>query len=98
MTVGESPARVGGVERVTGRQQYVADIPLAPLADEAPLYDRPHVPTPKPADLSDEPESSDIAADLVKLMGSPDIASRHSPARRCVRSTPSTVIRPSVGS
>jgi phosphoribosylformylglycinamidine (FGAM) synthase-like enzyme len=27
----------------------VADIPLAPLADEAPLYDRPHVPTPKPA-------------------------------------------------
>jgi CO/xanthine dehydrogenase Mo-binding subunit len=28
MTVGESPARVGGVERVTGRQQYVADIHL----------------------------------------------------------------------
>ena len=26
MTVGDSPARVGGVERVTGRQQYVADI------------------------------------------------------------------------
>jgi len=54
----------------------VADIPLAPLADEAPLYDRPHVPTPKPADLADEPESTDIAADLIKLMGSPDIASR----------------------
>lgn len=54
----------------------VADIPLAPLADEAPLYDRPHVPTPTPADLSDEPESTDIAADLLKLMGSPDIASR----------------------
>ncbi|MCR5872154.1 MULTISPECIES: phosphoribosylformylglycinamidine synthase subunit PurL [unclassified Sphingomonas] len=54
----------------------VADIPLAPLADDAPLYDRPHVPTPKPADLADEPESTDIAADLVKLMGSPDIASR----------------------
>ena len=28
MTIGESPARVGGVERVTGRQQYVADIHL----------------------------------------------------------------------
>ncbi len=54
----------------------VADIPLAPLADEAPLYDRPHVPTPKPVELSDEPESTDIAADLVALMGSPDIASR----------------------
>jgi phosphoribosylformylglycinamidine (FGAM) synthase-like enzyme len=29
--------------------EVVADIPLAPLADEAPLYDRPHVPTPKRA-------------------------------------------------
>lgn len=56
--------------------ETVADIPLAPLADEAPLYDRPHVPTPKPADLSDEPESTDMVADLVTLMGSPDIASR----------------------
>jgi CO/xanthine dehydrogenase Mo-binding subunit len=28
MTIGQSPARVGGVERVTGRQQYVADIHL----------------------------------------------------------------------
>ncbi len=56
--------------------ETVADIPLAPLADEAPLYDRPHVPTPKPAELADEPESTDIAADLIKLMGSPDIASR----------------------
>lgn len=54
----------------------VADIPLAPLADEAPLYDRPHVPTPKPAPLTNVPETSDPAADLVKLMGSPDIASR----------------------
>jgi phosphoribosylformylglycinamidine synthase II len=54
----------------------VADIPLAPLADEAPLYDRPHVATPKPVELADEPESTDIAADLIKLMGSPDIASR----------------------
>lgn len=54
----------------------VADIPLAPLADEAPLYDRPHVPTPKRAALTDVPESEDPAADLIKLMGSPDIASR----------------------
>jgi phosphoribosylformylglycinamidine synthase len=54
----------------------VADIPLAPLADEAPLYDRPHVPTPKPAELTDVPPCGDPAADLLKLMGSPDIASR----------------------
>lgn len=54
----------------------VADIPLAPLADEAPLYDRPHVPTPPPAPLANVPESTDPAADLLALMGSPDIASR----------------------
>nr|WP_315384121.1 phosphoribosylformylglycinamidine synthase subunit PurL [uncultured Sphingomonas sp.] len=54
----------------------VCDIPLAPLADEAPLYDRPHVPTPKPAELQNVPECTDPAADLVKLMGAPDIASR----------------------
>ena len=54
----------------------VADIPLAPLADEAPLYDRPHVPTPKPAELADVPESADPAADLLKLVGTPDLASR----------------------
>ncbi|MEO5494729.1 MAG: phosphoribosylformylglycinamidine synthase subunit PurL [Sphingomonas sp.] len=54
----------------------VADIPLAPLADEAPLYDRPHVPTPKRAELTNTPETTDLAADLIKLMGSPDIASR----------------------
>jgi phosphoribosylformylglycinamidine synthase subunit PurL len=54
----------------------VADIPLGPLADEAPLYERPFVRTPPPAPLTDIPESTDIAADLLKLMASPDIASR----------------------
>jgi phosphoribosylformylglycinamidine synthase subunit PurL len=54
----------------------VADIPLAPLADDAPLYDRPHVKTPPPAPLTDVPDSTDLVGDLVKLMGSPDIASR----------------------
>jgi phosphoribosylformylglycinamidine synthase subunit PurL len=60
----------------------VADIPLAPLADDAPLYDRPALSLEeykrwaqvKP--LGDIPESTDIAADLLKLMASPDIASR----------------------
>lgn len=54
----------------------VCDIPLAPLADDAPLYDRPHVPTPKQPELQNVPECTDPAADLIKLMGSPDIASR----------------------
>jgi phosphoribosylformylglycinamidine synthase II len=53
-----------------------ADIPLAPLADEAPLYDRPWVATPKPAPLADVPDTNDAGADLVRLMGSPDLASR----------------------
>src|SRR3546814_4444378 len=54
----------------------VCDIPLAPLADDAPLYDRPHVPTPKRPELTNVPETIDVAADLKTLMGSPDIASR----------------------
>ena len=54
----------------------VADIPLGPLADKAPLYDRPHVPTPTRAPLTDVPESTDLAADLLTLMACPDIASK----------------------
>ena len=62
--------------------ETVADIPLGPLADDAPLYDRPAMSRDeykawaqvKP--LGDIPESTDIAADLLKLMASPDIASR----------------------
>jgi phosphoribosylformylglycinamidine synthase len=59
-----------------------ADIPLAPLADDAPLYDRPALSPDeykvwaqvKP--LGEVPESTDIAADLLKLMASSDLASR----------------------
>jgi phosphoribosylformylglycinamidine synthase len=54
----------------------VCDIPLGPLADEAPKYDRPWVKTAAPAELTDAPESADPAADLLALMGTPDIASR----------------------
>ena len=72
----------------TGRMELVwhgetaADIPLGPLADEAPLYERPHLTREqykawaqvKP--LEDVPESTDIAADLLKLMASHNLASR----------------------
>ena len=62
--------------------EVVCDIPLDPLADEAPLYDRPHMSLDeykawaqvKP--LDDVPESTDIATDLLKLMASPNLASR----------------------
>ena len=56
--------------------ETVADIPLGPLADEAPCYERPYAIPTGPAPLTDIPESSDIAADLLKLMGSPNLASR----------------------
>ncbi|HZC37039.1 MAG TPA: AIR synthase related protein, partial [Sphingomicrobium sp.] len=66
----------------TGRMELVwngetiADIPLDPLADEAPLYERPHAIPKPPEPLADIPESTDIAADLLKLMASPALASR----------------------
>jgi len=56
--------------------ETVCDIPLAPLADEAPCYDRPWVRTQPPAPLGGIAPSDDIAADLITLMGSPDLASR----------------------
>ncbi len=37
---------------------------------------RPHVATPKPGPLADVPTGSDLGADLLKLMGCPDLASR----------------------
>ena len=54
----------------------VADIPLGPLADDAPCYERPYAIPKPPEPLIDVPESLDIAADLVKLMASPNLASR----------------------
>jgi phosphoribosylformylglycinamidine synthase subunit PurL len=66
----------------TGRMELewngetVADIPLGPLADEAPCYERPYAIPNAPEPLTDIPESTDIAADLLKLMGSPALASR----------------------
>jgi phosphoribosylformylglycinamidine (FGAM) synthase-like enzyme len=57
--------------------EVVCDIPLAPLADEAPLYDRPYVEpraykawaAVKP--LGEAPEHRDVGADLLRLMATP---------------------------
>ncbi len=58
--------------------ETVADLPVAPLADAAPEYDRPWVPTPKPAKISadDVQAPNDLKEVLLKLMGSSEIASR----------------------
>jgi len=63
---------------VNHQGRTIADMPLGPLADGAPEYDRPHVPTPQAADfdvslLADAP---DIADALTMLMASSEIASR----------------------
>jgi phosphoribosylformylglycinamidine synthase len=54
----------------------VCDIPLGPLADDAPCYDRPWEPTPKPGPLENNPGAKNVAAELLQLMASPDLASR----------------------
>ncbi len=67
---------------LTWQGETVCDIPLGPLAEDAPLYDRPYLSREeyktwaavKP--LGEIPESTDIGADLLKLMACPDLASR----------------------
>ncbi len=58
--------------------RIVADMPVGPLVEQAPNYDRPWSPPPSPApvpaDLLAAP--CDPLAALVRLMGSPDLASR----------------------
>ena len=56
--------------------EIVCDIPLGPLADEAPLYDRPWVPTPARAPLGAVPPKGSVPENLLALMASPDLASR----------------------
>ncbi len=78
-------AAIVGVVTDTGRTvvrhhgEIVADIPSRQLADEAPLYDRPHtkpwrvhpVEAPRPV-----PASADLTADLKALVGSGDLCSK----------------------
>ena len=67
---------------LTWQGEVVCDIPLGPLAEDAPLYDRPSASKDeyktwaKVKPLGDIPESTDIGADLLKLMACPDLASR----------------------
>ena len=67
---------------LTFKGEVVCDIPLGPLAEDAPLYDRPAATREEykawanVAPLGDIPQSTDIGADLLKLMACPDLASR----------------------
>ncbi len=60
------------------KKNVVCDIPIAPLADDAPNYDRPHVKAERRPTLATEDihETQDYNDALVKMIQSPDIASK----------------------
>src|SRR5690348_15483636 len=63
---------------VRHRGKVMADLPIKELGDEAPLYDRPHVETPRlpvvqAADVTPPIATADA---LLRLIGSPDLCSR----------------------
>jgi phosphoribosylformylglycinamidine synthase II len=69
-----------GKLRIRHQGKVEAEIPNRALADEAPKYDRPHdvppfrkAPLTAPAPIA---ESKDLTADLLKLVGSPDLCSK----------------------
>jgi len=68
-----------GLLRVSHLGQVVAEIPNGPLADDAPLYDRPHaVPAYRTAPMQGPVFSStDLLGDLKKLLASSDLCSKH---------------------
>jgi len=55
-----------------------ADLPVAPISTDAPVYDRPYVKTPKREELGIEawPADADLSASLKTLLGCPDLASK----------------------
>ncbi len=63
---------------LTFQGDIVADIPVASLTDDAPIYDRPHEKTlPPPAlSLHSVPESDDYNATLLSFIGGPNLSSR----------------------
>ncbi len=76
-------AVVIGRVRDTGRMQVVhngetvADIPVEALTDEAPRYERPMSPRAKQEPQITRIESTDLGSDLVRLLTSGNIASKH---------------------
>ena len=58
--------------------EVVCDIPVSPLADDAPNYDRPWNEPPKraPLDISKYPAPENYGEVLLKLMSCPDMASK----------------------
>jgi phosphoribosylformylglycinamidine synthase subunit PurL len=72
--------RTTGTQRLTIKHNGIieADLPTALLSDEAPVYERPAAPLPKPAIIraSDVPAPNSLFDALIALIGSPYLASR----------------------
>jgi phosphoribosylformylglycinamidine synthase II len=71
----------GGLVRIKNHGAVVAEIPAHPLAEEAPIYQRPIAkPAPKNESAADwfafSSESTDLTRNFVKLLASPAIASK----------------------
>jgi phosphoribosylformylglycinamidine synthase len=64
--------------RAIHRGKVEADLPIKELGDEAPVYRRPYTAkaAPPPLDEAAIPRSADIGADLLRILASPDMASR----------------------
>ncbi|MGB0906028.1 MAG: phosphoribosylformylglycinamidine synthase subunit PurL [Maricaulaceae bacterium] len=60
------------------KKKTVCDIPIGPLGDDAPNYDRPHTPTPprNVLEMNDIFETQDYNDALFKIISCPDIASK----------------------
>src|ERR1700726_3492209 len=68
-----------GMLRVKNHGTVVAEIPNRELADEAPLYDRPHDAAPyrdAPMEAPEFPRSRDLNSDLLELLASGDLCSK----------------------
>src|SRR5262249_10846533 len=67
-----------GKLRVKNHGKVVAEIPNRELADEAPLYDRPHNAPPYRSAPMEAPafSSRDLTNDLLKLVAAPDLCSK----------------------
>src|SRR5271163_1416391 len=76
VTIGQVTA--DGMLRVKDHGKVVAEIPNRELADEAPLYDRPHDVKAYRSAPMEAPEfaSRDLTADLLALVGSGDLCSK----------------------
>src|SRR4051812_40862970 len=62
--------------RILSHGTVAADLPIKDLGDQAPQYQRPYVGRRAAPPVDPIPESVDIAADLLAVIGSPDMCSR----------------------